>query len=157
MVIGLYAGMVLSVTLLLAAITNIFTGKIFKFSSLILITLYFPEAHYSGISVESIALNLVAGLGVMTITLLISALLANAIPMNVIYFIGSVTPWVGTGSSLVYFLITTLLLTSLLVLLPFFLKITKHFKNPPIGFSCALAALIYSPFAVQGMTATGIF
>ncbi len=159
MIIGLYAGMLLSFILLTAAIANLLTGKIFKSSSIILILLYFPAAYFSGISFELIISSLFAAMLVMAFTIVVSALLANAIPMNIIYFIGSITPWVGTGKPLLYFLLTTVIITSLFSLFTlFFSKSTAtKTKSSPVGFSAALAALFYSPFAIQGMTATGFF
>ena len=161
MIIGIYTGMIFSLTLMLAGITNIITGKIFRFFHITMLLLYIPAAHYSGLSAEAIAYSFLTALLVMTLALVVSALMANAIPMNIIYFIGSVTPWIGTGEPLVYFLVISLVLTLSFIMIEPVLRpghqADNHYKTPPIGLAIAVSALFSSPFAAVGMATMGVY
>ncbi len=160
MIIGIYTGMIFSLTLVMAGITNIITGRIFRFFHIIMLLLYIPAAHYSGLSTVAIGYSFLTALLVMALVLVVSALMANAIPMNIIYFIGSVTPWIGTGEPLAYFLVFSPILTLTFTMIEPVLRHLTHGhkqKTPPIGLAIAVSALFSSPFAAAGLTSMGIF
>ncbi len=161
MLIGIMTGSIFSLLLIMTGIMNIITGKILRPFSIIVLLLYLPTAYFSGLTLAMITHNFLAAILIMALTIAISTLIPHVISFNAAYFIGSVIPWVGTGMPLISFLFATVALVFSFILIEYALRRLRtkpnNPKSPPIGLAISLSALFYSPFALFGLAAMGIF